>query len=168
MFNEYLPSLLGNNAVSAYTGYDPSVNPSIANVFSEAAFRFGHSQLDDDVQFLNNNGTNFAFSYTGADGTTVAINTAADIADGDTGMGLLDAFFNPNVMSAPGAEGALLKYLSSDVAQNVDLKMVDSVRNICSARRAAAPAVRTCSRSTSSAAATSDCRRSTRHALLTA
>jgi hypothetical protein len=121
---------LGSGAVTNYSGYNPSVNPSIANVFSEAAFRFGHSQLDDDVQFENNNGTNFAFSYTGQDGSTVAINTAADIADGETGMSLLDAFFNPNVMSAPGAEGALLKYLSSDVAQNVDLKMVDSVRNV--------------------------------------
>ena len=45
-------------------------------------------------------------------------------------MPLLDGFFNPNVMSAAGAEGALLKYLSSDVSQSVDLKMVDSVRNI--------------------------------------
>src|SRR5262249_14998304 len=41
-----------------------------------------------------------------------------------------DAFFNPAVMSAPGAEDGLLKYLSSDVAQSVDLKMVDSVRNV--------------------------------------
>ena len=71
VFNEYLPSLLGSGAVSNYTGYNPTANPSITNVFSEAAFRFGHSQLDDDIQFENNNGTNFAFSYTAADGSTV-------------------------------------------------------------------------------------------------
>jgi hypothetical protein len=130
VFNEYLPSLLGNGAVANYTGYDPNVNPSIANVFSEAAFRFGHSQLDDDIQFLSNNGSNFAFSYTGPDGSSVAVNTPADVASGDTGIPLLDGFFNASIMSVPGVEGSILKYLSSDVAQSVDLKMVDSVRNV--------------------------------------
>jgi peroxidase len=131
VFNEYLPSLLGSGAVASYTGYDPTVNPSIANVFSEAAFRFGHSQLDDDIQFQSNNGSNLAFTYTATDGVTqVQVNTPADIAAGDTGMPLLDGFFNAGIMSVPGVEGGILKYLASDVSQNVDLKMVDSVRNI--------------------------------------
>ena len=33
-----------------------SVNPGIANEFSTGAFRFGHSLLGDDVEFLDNNG----------------------------------------------------------------------------------------------------------------
>ncbi len=130
VFNEYLPSLLGAGAISNYTGYNPTANPSIANVFSEAAFRFGHSQLDNDIEFLNNNGTDFAFTYTGPDGTVNSVNTPADIASGDTGISLLDGFFNPNIMAVPGVEASILKYLSSDIAQNVDLKMVDSVRNV--------------------------------------
>src|SRR5262249_48359751 len=43
---------------------------------------------------------------------------------------LLDAFFNPTVFQNAGVEGSILKYLSSDNAQAVDTKMVDSVRNV--------------------------------------
>ncbi|MCA9147333.1 MAG: hypothetical protein KDB05_31365, partial [Planctomycetales bacterium] len=41
-YNEFLPSLLGRNALSEYRGYDATVNPTIANEFSTAAYRFGH------------------------------------------------------------------------------------------------------------------------------
>ncbi len=129
-FNEFLPALLGQNAIAPYKGYDPTVNPGITPEFSEAAYRFGHSQLDNDVQFLNNNGTNFAFTFTLPDGTQVPVNTKADVASGDTGISLVDAFFDPYVLEQPGVEGSILKYLASDVAQAVDTQMVDSVRNV--------------------------------------
>ena len=129
-FNEFLPAILGRAAITPYAGYDASVNPGIAPEFSEAAYRFGHSQLDNDVQFLNNNGKNFAFTVTLPDGSTMPVNTPADIASGDTGLPLVDAFFDPFVLQQPGVEGSILKYLASDVAQAVDPKMVDSVRNI--------------------------------------
>src|SRR5207247_3554641 len=32
-YNQWLPSLLGNRAISQYRGYDPTVNPGIANEF---------------------------------------------------------------------------------------------------------------------------------------
>src|SRR5262249_9113815 len=79
-FNEYLPALLGFGAITPYAGYDASVNPGISPEFSEAAFRFGHSQLDNDVEFMNNDGTPFSFTLTLPGGTTVPINTPADIA----------------------------------------------------------------------------------------
>src|SRR6202011_2516467 len=41
-YNEFLPALLGPGALPAYVGYDPSINPGIANEFSTAAFRVGH------------------------------------------------------------------------------------------------------------------------------
>ena len=44
-FNEFLPLLLGPDAIGAYTGYDPSVDPAIASEFSAAAFRVGHTML---------------------------------------------------------------------------------------------------------------------------
>ena len=129
-FNEYLPALLGNNAIAPYTGYDPTVDPGITPEFSEAAFRFGHSQLDNDVQFLKNNGTNFSFTFTLSDGTQVPVNSPAQIASGDTGISLVDAFFDPYVLEQPGVVGSVVKYLASDNAQAVDPQMVDAVRNI--------------------------------------
>jgi hypothetical protein len=129
-FNQFLPALLGTGAIAPYTGYDPSVNPGITPEFSEAAYRFGHSQLDNDVQFLTNNGSNFSFTFTLPGGVSVPVNTAADIASGNTGLPLVDAFFDPFVLQQAGVEGSILKYLSTDNAQAVDTKMVDSVRNI--------------------------------------
>ncbi len=129
-FNEYLPALLGAGAIAPYSGYDPTVNPSIAAEFSEAAFRFGHSQVNENVQFLNNDGSNFAFSYSLPDGTQVSVNTPSDIFFGNTGMPLGDATSNPYVLEAPGVEDSLLKYLATDVAQTVDPQMVDSIRNV--------------------------------------
>ena len=37
-YNEFLPALLGNDALRNYEGYDSSVNPNLSNVFSTAAF----------------------------------------------------------------------------------------------------------------------------------
>ena len=129
-YNEYLPALLGQGAIKPYTGYKPNVNPGISPEFSEAAFRFGHSQLDDDVEFMKQNGQPFSFTFTLPGGISVPVNTSADIASGETGISLVEAFFDPYVLQQPGVEEAILKYLASDVSQNVDLPMVDSVRNI--------------------------------------
>src|SRR5207248_4380052 len=77
---EWIPALLGTNALPAYTGYKPNVNPSISNEFSTAMFRFAHSQLDNSVDRLNNDGT--------------------DSAAG--GVDLSQAFFNPTLINATG------------------------------------------------------------------
>ncbi|XP_051891641.1 eosinophil peroxidase-like isoform X2 [Pristis pectinata] len=46
---DYAPQVIGTEAtekyLSEYEGYNESVNPSIANVFSTAAFRFGHLSI---------------------------------------------------------------------------------------------------------------------------
>jgi hypothetical protein len=104
-YNQWLPTLLGSGAISAYRGYNPGVNPGIANEFSTAAFRFGHSLLGDDIEFLDNNGNE----------------TQPEIA-------LAQAFFNPPIIAGSGID-PLLKYLASDQAQELDTKVVDSVRN---------------------------------------
>jgi peroxidase len=104
-YNEFLPVLLGRGAISQYRGYNPRVNPGIANEFSTAAFRFGHSMLGDDIEFLDNNGE--------------------DVHDP---IALSQAFFNPPALEATGID-PILKYLASDRAQEIDTKVVDSVRN---------------------------------------
>lgn len=104
-FNEFLPTLLGQNAVGAYRGYNPNVNVGITNEFATAAFRFGHSMLGDDIEFLDNNG--------------VEIREAVE---------LKDSFFNPALIKETNID-PLLKYLASDRAEEIDTKVVDSLRN---------------------------------------
>ena len=104
-YNEWLPSLLGKGAVDRYTGYDSTVNPGISNEFATAAFRFGHSLLGDDVEFLDNNG----------------LETHEAVA-------LSEAFFNPDLIEETGID-SILKYLSSDPSSEVDTEVVDSLRN---------------------------------------
>ena len=105
-YNQWLPALLGTHAMAPYAGYQPKVNPSISNEFSTAAFRFGHSLLGNDVEFLNNNGLSIRDS-----------------------VSLNQAFSNPGLVEQNGIE-PLLKYLASDPASSLDTKVVDSLRNM--------------------------------------
>ncbi len=104
-YNEWLPSLLGQGSVGPYRGYNPNVNAGISNEFATAGFRFGHSLVGDDIEFLDNNGL--------------------EVRDGVT---LADAFFNPDLVKENGID-PLLKYLTSDPSSEVDTEIVNSVRN---------------------------------------
>jgi hypothetical protein len=104
-FNEFLPALLGPAAPRPYAGYNPRVNPGIANEFSTAAFRIGHSLVGEDIEFLDNNGNELRDPIL-----------------------LRDAFFNPVILQETGID-PVLKYLASDRAQEVDTKVVDELRN---------------------------------------
>lgn len=104
-YNEFLPALLGQRALTRYAGYDSTVNPTIANEFSTAAYRFGHSTLNDDLEFFGNDGR--------------AVADAIELAD---------AFFHPEVLEETGID-SLLKYNASSLSQEIDLKMVDGLRN---------------------------------------
>jgi hypothetical protein len=103
-YNEFLPMILGSGAPGAYTGYDPSVNPGIANEFSTAAYRFGHSMLSPTLLRIDDNGN----------------------ADP---LPLEHAFFNPSHIMNDGIE-SLLRGLSRQTAQEIDPMVVDAVRNL--------------------------------------
>ena len=104
-YNEFLPILLGPNALEPYSGYDPKVNPGIGNAFSTAAYRYGHSQLSPT--FLRMNRAN---------------NETLNVS-------LKDAFFNPKLIPKSGGIASLLRGLAMQQAQEVDTKLVDGVRN---------------------------------------
>ncbi|XP_064304710.1 thyroid peroxidase isoform X2 [Phalacrocorax carbo] len=54
---DYVPKIIGPDAfnlyIGLYTGYDPTMNPTVSNVFSTAAFRFGHATIQPIVRRLN-------------------------------------------------------------------------------------------------------------------
>jgi peroxidase len=73
-YREFLPLVLGREVCRLfdlelvpsgfYHGYDPKINPTVANGFAAAAFRFGHSLVQGSIMrsdvnyaFLNNNVT---------------------------------------------------------------------------------------------------------------
>ncbi len=111
-YNEFLPSLLGKGGIARYNGYKATVNPSISNEFATAAFRFGHSMLDGAIKRMNN------------DGTTIP----------EGNLTLRESFFNTTVFDStlPNHEGDIDPYLkaaASGTGQEVDVMVVDDVRN---------------------------------------
>ena len=106
-YNEFLPALLGQGALSPYTGYNPIVDASIANIFSTAAYRIGHSMLSPYILRLDQN-----------------LNT---IPEGN--LPLMDAFFSPEIITDEGGIDPLLRGLAKQLAQRVDPFIVDDVRN---------------------------------------
>ena len=103
-YNEFMPLLLGPDAIGPYTGYDPGVDPTVANEFSAAAFRVGHTMLSPGLLLV------------GADGQQARISLA-------------EAFFNPQLVADNGIS-PILRGLAAQPAQQVDTLVVDEVRNM--------------------------------------
>ncbi|SEA10088.1 Animal haem peroxidase [Thiothrix caldifontis] len=105
-YNEFLPNLIGKNAIPQYTGYKANVDPSIDNAFATAAFRMGHTMLSPNLLRLDENGET--------------------IAQGN--VALRDAFFRPDKVLEAGID-PILRGAASQTAQAVDPMIVDDVRN---------------------------------------
>ncbi len=106
-YREFLPALMGPVApeLSSLT-YDPSANASIANLFSTAGFRIGHTMLPPVLERLDANGD--------------------PISQGN--LSLAQAFFNPDEVSNIGLD-PYLRGLGKTTQQEIDRFIVDGVRN---------------------------------------
>lgn len=101
-YQEFLPTLLGPYAPSGtQAAWDPGVDPSIANEFSAALFRVGHTLLSSNL-------------IVGQPENTIL---------------LRDAFSNPDfIINKPSNIGLLLRGLSVQPCQEIDATIVDDVR----------------------------------------
>ena len=106
-YNEFLPALLGPDALSPYFGYRWAVSPAITNEFSTAIYRFGHSALSPTLLRLD------------AAGST--------IPDGD--LPLREAFFRPDRIVNEGGIEPILRGLASQACASIDTELVDDVRD---------------------------------------
>lgn len=99
-YNEFLPAILGADAIPPYSGYNDQVNATIATEFSTACYRVGHTMLSNILSL------------------------------GETGsqtLPLQDAFFKPRLISDNGIE-AFLGGLYRSKMQRIDTEIVDGVR----------------------------------------
>jgi hypothetical protein len=105
VYEEWLPTM-GVHIVP-YTGYQSTTEPGIMNVFSAAAYRYGHTVINSTIVRMDNNGN--------------------IIPEGN--LLLRDAFFNPQVIAESQGIDPLLKGMATQVEQDFDCKMINDLRN---------------------------------------
>lgn len=106
-YREFLPALLGPDAIAPYAGYRDDLDAGIANVFSTAAYRFGHSTLSPTILRLDAGGNEIGAGH----------------------LALRDAFFQPQRLATEGGLEPILRGLASQVCQASDTWVVDDLRN---------------------------------------
>jgi peroxidase len=133
-YTGYLPSIMGPNALPAFTGYSDDINAGIATEFSTVGFRFGHSLLSNAVGRTNNDGTQIA-DAPGFPGSGGAVNLTEDFFRPDlinanhVVVNLVDRLGNPDP-HVSSSIGEILKADASNTANEFDLLLIDEIRNI--------------------------------------
>jgi peroxidase len=102
-YRDFLPLLLGPDALPPYAGYNSDVDPSVSNEFSVAAFRLGHSLLPPVFMRLD----------------------ARNQSIGDLPLG--GTFFEPVTITTRGID-PYLRGLAKQIPQEVDAYIIDAVR----------------------------------------
>jgi peroxidase len=105
-YDEFLPALLGEGAIPAYAGYDPTVDPRLTHEFAGAAYRWGHSTVSAVTERKDETG------------------------EAEAEFELREVFFIPPAAFAEGlGAGGFLRHLADDQAQAMDARIVEDLRN---------------------------------------
>ncbi len=104
-FEEWLPVM--GFVLPDYTGYDPTINPGISNVFSAAGYRFGHTMINGRLVRLEEGGDTLNFGS----------------------LNLRDGFFNTEIIVDEGGIEPFFRGMASQEHQFVDTKIMDDIRN---------------------------------------
>jgi len=105
-YQEFLPILLGPDALDPYNGYQPDVNPGVSNEFATAAFRFGHSMVSPELLRIDDKGNEINAGH----------------------LPVRDAFFNPREIRNVGID-SLLRGLAFNLAQEIDVHLIEDLRS---------------------------------------
>jgi peroxidase len=106
-YNEFLPALVGHDALPHYRGYTPG-DPTIFTEFSGAAYRLGHSLINTRLMRLNRKGREISAGH----------------------LSLRDAFFNaPTLLKRRNDIDPILRGLAAQKNQRMDNMIVDDLRN---------------------------------------
>ncbi|CAG0882057.1 unnamed protein product [Darwinula stevensoni] len=115
-YNEFLPRVLGWNAIYLYgldllsdgyfQGYDPKCNPTIVNEFATAAYRFGHSLLRPELKRMDE-----------------------QYGDLEPSLRLRDVFFNPDHLYERGMIDELMRGFTTVSMETLDQFITEEVTN---------------------------------------
>jgi len=106
-YNEFLPKLLGPDAIPPYRGYREDVDAGITNLFATAAYRVGHTMISTEILRID------------ADGSTSE----------EGNLDVATAFFNPLQIIDHGID-SVLRGLAAQEAQDIDVYVIDDLRNL--------------------------------------
>jgi hypothetical protein len=104
---EYIPMLLGNPNLDPYTGYDPTLDPSVDFFFNTVSLRYGHTQVNNITWRLEEDGS---FS---------------------TGGNLLlrNIFFDPTSLYLEGGCSTIYRGLAAKKHNSPEVNIVDDLQN---------------------------------------
>lgn len=102
-FNEFVPAMLGKEALGKYTGYNPRVDARISTFHSSFAYRWGHSGVPEEMEIRDRQGK-----------------TKKRI--------LKEMFFSTKVYVEHGLENMILAAMNTR-ARDIDTSVIESLRD---------------------------------------
>jgi hypothetical protein len=124
-YNEFLPAM--GVDLPAYTGYAPTVDPSISNEFATVGFR-GHSGVNGELQAIGKPTQWSAARLQSFEDQGIEVTTLAD-GQIQLTISMTLAFGNPALLQKVGL-GALLKGLSANLGYRNDEQIDNKFRSI--------------------------------------